>query len=205
MRYPRTALALALVGMVAACQTQDTDGTAAATNQSADAAAAAGAGTPGTDEAKIAQAMSAAPDSIARAATIMDWPASEGAEARELRAGTNGWVCYPSTPAPEGAVGQDPMCLDPVFQRWAGAWMGRTDPNITSVGFAYMMKGDRGASNTDPFATDSTSTNNWVRVGAHVMIVAPTATLASVPATPGATPWVMWKGTPYAHVMVPVQ
>ncbi|MGI9043238.1 MAG: hypothetical protein ACR2GK_03830, partial [Gemmatimonadaceae bacterium] len=75
MTYPRTALALALVGMVAACQAKDTDGTAVATNQPADAAAAAG--TPGTDDAKIAQAMSAAPDSIARAATIMDWPASE--------------------------------------------------------------------------------------------------------------------------------
>jgi len=158
-----------------------------------------------TDEGKIAEARSAAPDSVSRNATVMDWPAKEGGEFRQLAAGSNGWVCYPSTPRPSGVAGLDPMCLDREFQKWAKAWAAKTNPNTSSVGFGYMLHGDIGASNTDPFATDSTATNNWVRVGPHVMVVAPTATLASVPATPGKAPWVMWKGTPYAHVMMPVQ
>lgn len=198
----------ALVMVIAACGKTDPPATAGDTMNVTDTGIAATTGgtasLPSTDEEKIAEAVSSAPGSISNAATIMDWPATEGGQPRQLRAGTNGWVCYPSSPNPRGAVGQDPMCLDPVFQQWAGAWMSKTEPNITSVGFAYMLKGDRGASNTDPFATDSTAANNWVRVGAHVMVVAPTATLASVSATPGPSPWVMWKGTPFAHVMMPV-
>jgi hypothetical protein len=72
---------------------------------------------PGPGEEKIANAMRSAPDSIARPARILDWPTAEGGEFRELRAGTNDWTCYPSTPAAPGALGEDPMCLDPVFQQ----------------------------------------------------------------------------------------
>jgi hypothetical protein len=167
--------------------------------------AAAPAVAPSTDEGKIANARSAAPDSISRNATVMDWAATEGGKMRQLAAGTNGWTCYPSSPNPKGAVGEDPMCLDPVFQKWAEAWMTKKDPHITAVGFGYMLQGDRGASNTDPFATESTPTNNWVTAGPHVMVVAPGATIAAVSAKPGPTPWIMWKGTAYAHVMMPVK
>jgi hypothetical protein len=150
--------------------------------------------------------MAAAPDSISRAATIMDWPATQGGEFRQLRAGTNNYVCYPSTPGATGprALLQDPMCLDPVFQQWAQAWLTKSPVNIRGVGFGYMLQGDRGASNTDPFATEPTATNNWLVAGPHVMVVAPSGQLANLTATPGRGPWVMWKGTPYAHVMVPV-
>jgi hypothetical protein len=155
---------------------------------------------PTTDEGKIQNAMAAAPDSIARAATIMDWPDSAGKQPRQLRAGTNGWVCYPT-----GAPGQDPMCLDAQFQRWAGAWISKQTPRLTAVGIAYMLLGDQGASLTDPYGTQQTSTD-WMRSGPHVMVVTPNvASLAALPGTPtGGAPYVMWKGTPYAHVMVPV-
>jgi len=202
VRYAAAMAAIALV--VLGCERPASTTTADTMAVAADTGAPATPAATG-DDAKIAEAMSAAPASISNNATVMDWPATEGGQPRQLRAGTNNWVCYPSTPNPRGAIGQDPMCLDPVFQQWAAAWMGKTNPNIKSTGFGYMLKGDRGASNTDPFATDSTATNNWVRVGAHVMVVAPTATLATVSATPGSTPWVMWKGTPYAHVMMPVE
>jgi hypothetical protein len=156
---------------------------------------------PTTDEGKIQNAMAAAPDSISRAATIMDWPATEGGQARQLRAGTNGWVCYPGT----AAVGQDPMCLDAQFQRFAEAWMAKRPPRVTAVGIGYMLRGDKGGSITDPYGTPETS-SDWVRSGPHIMVVTPnTATLAALPGTPtGGAPYVMWKGTPYAHVMVPV-
>ena len=163
-----------------------------------------------TNEGKIRNAMSAAPDSVASAATIMDWPATEGGKFTQLRAGTNGWVCYPSMPAATTAVGQDPMCLDAEFQKWAGAWMTKKSPKLAGVGVAYMLQGDRGASVTDPYAKTAAAAKNsqdWVVAGPHVMVTTPnTAALSSLPGVPtGGTPWVMWKGTPYAHIMVPVK
>jgi hypothetical protein len=34
--------------------------------------------------------------------------------------------------------------------------------------FIYMLNGDNG---TDPFATEETRDNNWIKTGSHVMIV----------------------------------
>ena len=51
---------------------------------------------PGSPEAKIEEALSAAPAEIAGGAAIMDWPATEGGEMTELRAGGNGWTCFPN-------------------------------------------------------------------------------------------------------------
>src|SRR6266480_7944668 len=63
-----------------------------------------------SDAKKRADAMSAAPAEISKHATIMDWPAKDGDQPRQLRAGTNGWVCFPSTPSEFGkASGGDPM------------------------------------------------------------------------------------------------
>ena len=189
---------------LAACNSNEaaltSDSTAAAAPTTASAA-------PTTDEGKIQNAMSAAPDSVSAAATIMDWPATEGGEFSQLRAGTNGWVCYPSTPAPAGAVGQDPMCLDAEFQKWAGAWMTKKSPQLAGVGVAYMFQGDRGASITDPFAKTAADAKDWVVAGPHIMVTTPNmASLAALPGVPaGGIPWVMWKGTPYAHIMVPLE
>jgi len=162
---------------------------------------------PGTPEAKIANAESAAPPDIARNATIMDWPAEEGGEPTELRAGTNGWTCFPNTPAAAGASGEDPMCLDGEWLKFAQAWMGKTQPSVSSVGLGYMFRGDMGVSNIDPYATAETPDNQWVVSGPHIMIITPDAdALSALPTDPASGgPWVMWPGTPYAHIMVPVE
>jgi len=200
------AVAISLASLTA-CNRKEaaptSDSTAAAASTTASAA-------PTTQEGKIQNAMSAAPDSVSQAATIMDWPATEGGKFTQLRAGTNGWVCYPSTPAASGAVGQDPMCLDAEFQKWAGAWMTKKAPKLAGVGVAYMLQGDRGASVTDPFAKTAAAaanTQDWVVAGPHIMVTTPnTASLAALPGVPtGGIPWVMWKGTPYAHIMVTVK
>jgi hypothetical protein len=169
---------------------------------------AAAAAKPGkTDAQKIASAMSAAPPGVSAKATIMDFPATEGGEMKQLRAGTNGWVCFPSTGAgPKG--GNDPMCLDQAWAAWAAAWIKRekNPPAAPGGGVGYMLQGDVGASNTDPFATKMTPDNHWVVSPAHIMVLPSNPKdLDSVnddPKTGG--PWVMWKGTPYAHLMVPV-
>jgi len=153
----------------------------------------------GTPEWKIQNAMSAAPTAVNQAAAVMDF----GADGKlvELRAGSNGWTCLPDNPE---TPGNDPMCVDEHFIAWATAWMGHTQPNITGVGVAYMLQGGSDASNTDPFAMQPKAGETWVDTGPHVMIVTPNvAALGSLPIdhTSG-RPYVMWQGTPYAHVMM---
>ena len=98
------------------------------------------------------------------------------------------------------------MCLDRQWQNWLQAFTNKTTPRITGAGVAYMLRGDKGASNTDPFATGPTATNQWIVSPAHIMVLFEDATtLDAFPTDPmNGGPWVMWKGTPYAHLMVPV-
>ena len=156
-----------------------------------------------TDAQKIANAITAAPEAVTKNATIMDWADKPNGPMRQLRAGTNGWVCYPNSPS---AAVDDPMCLDKQWQGWAGAWMNKTAPKVSGTGLAYMLRGDTGASNTDPFATKPTADNQWVVSPAHVMVLyADLKMLDAFPTDPkNGGPWVMWKGTSYAHLMVPV-
>lgn len=159
------------------------------------------------EQDKIADAMSAAPASLAANATIVDWPEAAGGEMTVLRDGTNGWVCHPTMPPGVGPVagGDMPMCLDPVWQSWAGAWVTKGTPQIGGAGIAYMLQGDHGASNTDPYATGPTADNEWVQTGPHIMVLVPDpAQLETIPTDPNTGgPFVMWKGTPYAHIMIP--
>lgn len=148
-------------------------------------------------QADIESALSAAPPEIARGAAVMGW------DNTELKAGSNGWTCFPDVP---DTPGEDPTCLDAEWMKWAGAWQAKSNPDITQVGFAYMLAGGTDASNTDPFATEPKPGEDWVHSGPHVMIIVPDPELienfTTDPDKGG--PWVMWKGTPYAHIMVPV-
>jgi len=65
----------------------------------------------------------------------------------------------------------DPMCGDKNAMEWAAAWMEHKKPPPNKVGFMYMLRGDGGASNTDPYSTKEEPGNNWIKTGAHVMIV----------------------------------
>jgi hypothetical protein len=98
------------------------------------------------------------------------------------------------------------MCLDKEWQTWAEAWVNKKDPpQPKAVGIAYMLRGDKGARNTDPYAAKATADNAWVVSPPPVMILpTDTAQLEALPTDPSAGgPWVMWKGTKYAHIMVP--
>lgn len=98
------------------------------------------------------------------------------------------------------------MCLDEVWLAWLDAWMNAKPFKPDRVGIAYMLAGDTGASAVDPYATAATAANKWVVDGPHLMIIVPNSAelegLSSDPINKG--PYVMWKGTPYVHVMVPV-
>jgi hypothetical protein len=152
---------------------------------------------PPSDAALIANALSAAPASIAAGATV------KGHDGRVLRQGTNDWVCLPDMP---NVPNDSPMCLDAPWRALIDAWMNKRTPHVTQVGFAYMLQGDMPVSNTDPFATGPTATNQWIQHGdPHMMVFIPDLQLLegmSTDPTSGG-PYVMWKGTPYAHIMLP--
>src|SRR5690349_8611731 len=58
----------------------------------------------GSAEWKIAAFTQAAPPEIGANAAVMDWADSTTKEMKELRAGTNGWTCMPSTVSGVGAT-----------------------------------------------------------------------------------------------------
>jgi hypothetical protein len=156
------------------------------------------------DAKLIDSAMHAAPAKVAHDATIVAMDDKGGM--RTLREGKNGFTCMPDNPT---TPGPDPMCMDAAAMDWAKAWMGKQAPATGKVGFMYMLAGGTDASNTDPYATAPTKENHWVETGPHVMIVgADEAFYAMYPKDPSpdtAVPYVMWAGTPYQHLMVPVK
>lgn len=155
-----------------------------------------------TSSDPVASAMSAGPASIAGDATIV--MAKADGSMKTLREGKNGWTCMPDSPT---TPGPDPMCMDANAAKWVMAMIGHKPPPANTVGMMYMLEGGTDASNTDPYATAPTATNDWVKTGPHVMIVGSQELLKGHPsgAKPDTkSPYVMWAGTPYAHLMVPV-
>lgn len=162
------------------------------------------AGSSAADKKAIQSAMQAAPKKVSAAATIIALGAD--GKMRVLREGTNGFTCMADNPA---TPGPDPMCMDKNALEWANAWMERKPPPAGKVGFMYMLAGGTDASNTDPYATKPTAENQWVKTGPHVMIVGADANFYDLypkEAKPDTSvPYVMWAGTPYQHLMIPVR
>ena len=145
--------------------------------------------------ALIALARSAAPDLVSADATV----AFRG---EVLVQGTNGWVCLPETLPDDGA----PMCNDAVWMELMGA-MGAGEPyTVKRLGISYMLAGDAGVSNSNPAHPDGANAPDFIKEGAHLMLAVPRALLEGLTDDPHAGgPYVMWKDTPYAHIMVPLE
>jgi hypothetical protein len=159
---------------------------------------------PMSDEDIVKSAMTAAPAKVSQDATIVAMDA--GGKMRTVRKGKNGFTCMadnPQTPGP------DPMCMDKPAMDWVHAWLGKKTPPAGKIGFMYMLAGGTDASNTDPYATKPSASNNWIKTGPHVMIVgAEPGFYDNYPkdAQPDTSvPYVMWPGTPYQHLMIPVK
>jgi hypothetical protein len=153
---------------------------------------------------KIANAVSAAPEAISGKAAVLDWPAKEGDAPAMLRDGSNGWTCLPDMPDTEG---NDPACMDKPWMRWAEAYLTHKAPTTSSVGIGYMLAAGGGwGSNTDPYAMKATPDNQWHHAPPHLMILVPDLqTLQGISTDPtSGGPYVMFPGTPYAHIMAPM-
>ena len=154
------------------------------------------------DEELIANATSAAPAAVGRDATVAT--VGEDGELRTIRKGSGSFTCLPDLPA---SPGNDPMCLDPNAVEWLKAYLAKKPPQPGKVGFGYMLQGGSDASNTDPYATGPAEGQDWIDTGPHVMIFGATEMVEGYPAQHGdaTAPYVMWPGTPYAHLMIPVR
>jgi hypothetical protein len=87
---------------------------------------------------------------MAENATVVDW------EGNVLREGSNGYTCFPTPPMLSGTA---PMCMDGEWMEWADAWSNKKDFAADRLGISYMLAGDEGASNIDPFAEGPTDDN----------------------------------------------
>lgn len=154
-------------------------------------------------QAKIENAMSAAPSSISANATILDYEMDDAGKFVVLREGSNDWSCFPDTP---GTPSDDPQCNDQAWMDWTYALFAGEQPNIKTPGLAYMLQGGSDASNTDPAATEPAEGEDWVSSPPHVMLIMPEELDQSVFSTDhdSGEPYIMWAGTPYEHIMMPV-
>jgi hypothetical protein len=145
--------------------------------------------------AAIKSATAAAPRDIGEHATVIV-PGDSG-RMTVAREGTNGWTCIPDDRIHSGA-----MCADSAGMRWAQALMSHADrPPNTSPGVIYMLAGGTDVSATDPWARPTGG--RGIVSGPHYMVMWPFAAASGLSTTPKSTgTWIMWSGTPYAHLMV---
>jgi hypothetical protein len=155
-----------------------------------------GSSAPESVETKISRALSAAPPDIAKAATVAEMD-SQG-KMTVLRAGTNEFTCMPGDPK---GIGQPAMCEDRASMQWSRDFaQHKPKPTNTVPGITYMLAGATQRSDSDPY--DKTSPP--IKIGPHWMIMWPFDPAATgLPTAHKPTgAYIMWAGTPYAHVHV---
>jgi hypothetical protein len=151
---------------------------------------------PTSEPAYLAKLKTGAPEQIVAKATIT---MMQDGKTKSLQTGTNGYTCLIDNTG-------TPLCADENGMAWRNAVASKSDPP-NKIGFIYMLAGDTGTSNHDPY--QRASHQHWVQTGPHVMIVGPTVReMVGYPRNadvPDPTqPYVMFPGTPYEHLMLPV-
>ena len=152
---------------------------------------------------------SAAPSFIGDFATVI------GGNGETLRVGTNGWICQHGNPRPFPEMGWKsaheamPVCHDDEGMKWMMAYGEGKKPNLSRDSFMWMLHGDVGEDNLVPGVLnkkDSTP-GEWIESGPHLMLMPKdpkTIENFTTDFTKG-EPYVMFPGTDYAHLMIPVE
>ena len=153
-----------------------------------------------TDEEIIAKVSTVAPAHVVKDATIVVM--EKDGTRRVVREGTGEFTCIQMAWRPG-------MCLDRNAQAWVQALQSHQTPPV-KIGIVYELEGGNpaGGSNTDPYAKGPQPDNHWIRTGPSVAIVGISTMTDGHPRDPDAAPtkpWVMYPGTPYEHLMIPVK
>jgi hypothetical protein len=151
-------------------------------------------------EQLIKLALLAAPWSVAKDATVMI-PGDDG-KLKEVKTGTNGFTCIPDI---DGMPKADPFCGDAASMQWANDLMsGAPKPTNTVPGVAYMARGGWHFEKDGKILMKKEEGAKAVHEPPHWMIFWPfDSTASGLPSMP--TPfgaYVMFDGTPYAHMMI---
>jgi hypothetical protein len=153
-----------------------------------------------TEEDLIKLALSAAPERISKDASVMV-PAEDG-KLKKVRKGTNGFTCIPTVNYREVP---DPMCMDAAVSQWATDLMnGAPKPSNSVPGISYMARGGMHWEKDGKILMKEEPGATLVKEPPHWMMMWPfdsgTAKLPNHPNPSGV--WIMFDGTPYAHLMV---
>jgi len=146
----------------------------------------------------IAHARAAAPAKVSADATIV-------IDGEVVVQGDNGWTCMPDTMPGDRAA----MCIDALWADMMAAVGAKAPFKASGIGISYMLLGEpegSGVSNSTPYHPDPPSADDYVETGPHLMVIVPKEMLEGIttdPSTGG--PYVMWKDTDYAHIMIPVE
>ena len=150
----------------------------------------------GDKEAMISSAESAGPFVVTSNATI------KAPDGTVLRKGSNSYTCYPQ----QDIIG--PMCNEGVWDTLIGSMLNKKSFKPNKLSVSYMLAGEGtalGVSNSDPYATEPEKSDDWVKEGPHLMIVVPDpAMFEGMSTDPNDPVYVMWKDTPYGHIMVKI-
>lgn len=151
------------------------------------------------DAAYIATATAAAPASISGAAAVVRISA-QGA-VTQVRAGTNGFTCFIGVPGDPDA----PFCGDQNALEWVlSAVKGAPAPTNQAPGIAYMAKGGVHHESAMRDVVMPGAATHPVREPPHWMLMwhfDPATSGLPTKENPGGV-YIMFAGTPYAHLMV---
>jgi hypothetical protein len=99
-------------------------------------------------------------------------------------------------------------CHDGEGMKWMTGYMAGEKPQMTRDTFMWMLHGDMGEDNTKPavFDKEDSTPGEWIESGPHLMLMPmDPASLAHFPTNfDTGAPYVMFSGTDYAHLMIPV-
>ena len=168
-----------------------------------------------SNEWKIWAYSTAAPSFIAANCTVVD------VDGTVLREGTNGWTAMAANPRgmadPENGWKDPheamPMVGDGPAMQWAMAYMGGKKPEMDTDGWAWMLHGDMGEDNRKHLVIDeqgvakAKADGEWIESGPHLMLFPKDPASLDGQSTDFNTgaPYVMFKGTGYDHLMIPVE
>jgi len=145
----------------------------------------------------VAHARAAAPAAIGAGATVV-------VNGEVVAEGNNGWTCMPDTMPGDRAA----ICVDALWAEMMAAVGAKAPFKATGLGISYMLLGEppgSGVSNSTPYHENPVHAHDYVETGPHLMVIVPKDMLEGITTDPSSGgPYVMWKDTDYAHIMIPV-
>lgn len=153
-----------------------------------------------SEKEQTALALSAAPAHISREAGVMVFGAD--GKLTEVRKSENGFTCIPTVmnlPDP------DPMCMDGAAYQWLTDIMNNAPkPSNTIPGIAYMARGGSHFEKDKKVVMQKEAGAKVVKEPPHWMVMWPFDPAATkLPTAPNPSgSYIMFDGSPYAHLMI---